>query len=275
MLWYIFFCIINYVLLFTLEYIWNLKAFFFLHFSSKCIGKTSEWKYEVRFFESFSCVKAHPFSLYTSLQEEKLKGKPGYEHLSEPLHILIEAELPEDIIHSRLEHAVHFLESLLLPIVHSSDKKIQTSLSISVCYFKLFCSHRLFSLSLIGWINGPLQEGTAEGASSSEWYSEGRESESELEPLFESKHVSFQQQACQNRTIKMFYPRDDQKFKWHGRVLWGQEKRLLSMHWLLILSGRWQCSNVWDTSINFFFFFLSLSLFFILWTFLLASRDDQ
>ncbi|KAL0797570.1 hypothetical protein Bca101_052744 [Brassica carinata] len=53
--------------------------------------------------------------------EEKLKGKPGYEHLCEPLHILIEAELPEDIIHSRLEHAVHFLESLLMPMDESMD----------------------------------------------------------------------------------------------------------------------------------------------------------
>lgn len=66
-----------------------------------------------------TCLFYH-LSLYASLQEEKLKGKPGYEHLSEPLHLLIEAELPEDIINSRLEHAVHFLESLLKPMVPSS-----------------------------------------------------------------------------------------------------------------------------------------------------------
>ncbi|KAF2556270.1 hypothetical protein F2Q68_00013120 [Brassica cretica] len=68
-----------------------------------------------------SFALAHPFSLYASLQEEKLKGKQGYEHLSEPLHLLIEAELPEDIINSRLEHSVHFLESLLKPMDESMD----------------------------------------------------------------------------------------------------------------------------------------------------------
>lgn len=60
-------------------------------------------------------------SVKDTLKEEKLKGKPGYEHLSEPLHLLIEAELPEDIINSRLEHAVHFLESLLKPMDESVD----------------------------------------------------------------------------------------------------------------------------------------------------------
>lgn len=67
-------------------------------------------------------------SFFTSLQEEKLKGKPGYEHLCEPLHVLIEAELPEDIINSRLEHAVHFLESLLKPMVHSYHNILNISI---------------------------------------------------------------------------------------------------------------------------------------------------
>ncbi|WZZ79916.1 hypothetical protein YC2023_100488 [Brassica napus] len=108
-------------------------------------------------------------SVKDTVKEEKLKGKPGYEHLCEPLHILIEAELPEDIVHSRLEHAVHFLESLLMPMVHSFQKKIQTSLS---CFLI-----QTFVCLSTGRINGPLQEGTAEGVSGSEWYSEGRESE--------------------------------------------------------------------------------------------------
>ncbi|AEE28476.1 KH domain-containing protein [Arabidopsis thaliana] len=60
-------------------------------------------------------------SVKDTVKEEKLKGKPGYEHLCEPLHVLIEAELPEDIINSRLEHAVHFLESLLKPMDESMD----------------------------------------------------------------------------------------------------------------------------------------------------------
>ncbi|KAI3448362.1 hypothetical protein Pfo_005027 [Paulownia fortunei] len=33
-------------------------------------------------------------SVKDSLKEEKLKDKPGYEHLNEPLHILLEAEFP-------------------------------------------------------------------------------------------------------------------------------------------------------------------------------------
>lgn len=56
------------------------------------------------------------FSLFLD-QEEKLKDKPGYEHLNEPLHLLVEAEFPEDIIESRLDHAVALLENLLKPVV--------------------------------------------------------------------------------------------------------------------------------------------------------------
>lgn len=50
-------------------------------------------------------------------QEEKLKDKPGYEHLNEPLHVLVEAEFPEDTIDARLDHAVAILEDLLKPVV--------------------------------------------------------------------------------------------------------------------------------------------------------------
>ncbi|KAL9451686.1 hypothetical protein AB3S75_013288 [Citrus x aurantiifolia] len=53
--------------------------------------------------------------------EEKLKDKPGYEHLNEPLHVLGEAEFPEDIINSRLDHAVAILENLLKPVDESLD----------------------------------------------------------------------------------------------------------------------------------------------------------
>ncbi|CAN8294598.1 unnamed protein product [Cochlearia groenlandica] len=60
-------------------------------------------------------------SMKDTVKEENLKGKPGYEHLSEPLHLLIEAELPEDIINSHLEHAVDFLKSLLMPMDESMD----------------------------------------------------------------------------------------------------------------------------------------------------------
>lgn len=51
------------------------------------------------------------------MQEEELRGKPGYEHLNEPLHVLVEAELPADIIDTQLNQAVGILEDLLKPMV--------------------------------------------------------------------------------------------------------------------------------------------------------------
>ncbi|XP_062189034.1 KH domain-containing protein SPIN1-like isoform X1 [Phragmites australis] len=54
-------------------------------------------------------------------KEEKLKGKPGYEHLNEPLHILIEAELPANIIDARLRQAQEIMEELLRPMDESQD----------------------------------------------------------------------------------------------------------------------------------------------------------
>lgn len=46
-----------------------------------------------------------------------MKGRPGYEHLNEPLHILIEAELPANVIDARLRHAQEIIEDLLKPVV--------------------------------------------------------------------------------------------------------------------------------------------------------------
>ena len=51
------------------------------------------------------------------VQEEMMRGKPGYEHLNEPLHILVEAELPVEIIDARLMQAREILEDLLRPVV--------------------------------------------------------------------------------------------------------------------------------------------------------------
>jgi protein quaking len=31
-------------------------------------------------------------------QEDKLRDKPGYEHLNDPLHVLVEAEFPANIV---------------------------------------------------------------------------------------------------------------------------------------------------------------------------------
>ncbi|KAG5625713.1 hypothetical protein H5410_010931 [Solanum commersonii] len=60
-------------------------------------------------------------SVKDSIKEEKLKDKPGYEHLKEPLHLLVEAEFPEDIIDARIDHAVSILENLLKPVDESVD----------------------------------------------------------------------------------------------------------------------------------------------------------
>ncbi|XP_009587501.1 KH domain-containing protein At1g09660/At1g09670-like [Nicotiana tabacum] len=60
-------------------------------------------------------------SVKDSIKEEKLKDKPGYEHLKEPLHLLVEAEFPEDIIDARIDHAVSILENLLKPVDESMD----------------------------------------------------------------------------------------------------------------------------------------------------------
>ncbi|KAG8098745.1 hypothetical protein GUJ93_ZPchr0013g34368 [Zizania palustris] len=54
-------------------------------------------------------------------KEDKLRGKPGYEHLSDPLHILIEAEFPASIIDARLRHAQEVIEELLKPVDESQD----------------------------------------------------------------------------------------------------------------------------------------------------------
>jgi hypothetical protein len=46
-----------------------------------------------------------------------MRGKPGYEHLNEPLHILVEGELPVEIVDARLMQAREILEDLLRPVV--------------------------------------------------------------------------------------------------------------------------------------------------------------
>lgn len=49
-----------------------------------------------------------------------MRGKPGYEHLNEPLHVIVEAELPVEIIDARLLQAREILEDLLKPMVNST-----------------------------------------------------------------------------------------------------------------------------------------------------------
>ncbi|EPS71004.1 hypothetical protein M569_03750 [Genlisea aurea] len=54
-------------------------------------------------------------------KEEKLRGRPGYEHLNEPLHILIEADLPATVVDMRLRQAQEIIEELLKPVDESQD----------------------------------------------------------------------------------------------------------------------------------------------------------
>ncbi|KAL3536622.1 hypothetical protein ACH5RR_005083 [Cinchona calisaya] len=54
-------------------------------------------------------------------KEEKLRGRPGYEHLNEPLHILIEADLPGNVVDIRLRQAQEIIEELLKPVDESQD----------------------------------------------------------------------------------------------------------------------------------------------------------
>ncbi|KQK01537.1 hypothetical protein BRADI_3g56540v3 [Brachypodium distachyon] len=60
-------------------------------------------------------------SIKDPAREEMMRGKPGYEHLNEPLHILVEAELPVEIVDARLMQARDILQDLLKPIDESQD----------------------------------------------------------------------------------------------------------------------------------------------------------
>ncbi|XP_047342600.1 KH domain-containing protein At5g56140-like isoform X2 [Impatiens glandulifera] len=60
-------------------------------------------------------------SIKDPVKEEMMRGKAGYEHLNEPLHILVEAELPVEIIDARLMQAREILEDLLEPVNESHD----------------------------------------------------------------------------------------------------------------------------------------------------------
>ncbi|XP_058208874.1 KH domain-containing protein At5g56140-like isoform X1 [Rhododendron vialii] len=60
-------------------------------------------------------------SIKDPAKEEMMRGKPGYEHLNEPLHILVEAELPVEMVDARLMQAREILEDLLKPMDESQD----------------------------------------------------------------------------------------------------------------------------------------------------------
>ncbi|RLN05360.1 KH domain-containing protein [Panicum miliaceum] len=74
-------------------------------------------KYLVFGISSRYCYTA----FYLIVEEDLMRGKPGYEHLNEPLHLVIEAELPAEIIDIRLMQAREILDDMLKPVDESMD----------------------------------------------------------------------------------------------------------------------------------------------------------
>ncbi|CAL9147409.1 KH domain-containing protein At5g56140 isoform X1 [Musa acuminata AAA Group] len=60
-------------------------------------------------------------SIKDPAREEMMRGKPGYEHLNEPLHILVEADMPVEIVDARLLQAREILKDMLKPVDESVD----------------------------------------------------------------------------------------------------------------------------------------------------------
>ncbi|KAF2530336.1 hypothetical protein F2Q70_00033128 [Brassica cretica] len=60
-------------------------------------------------------------SIKDPVKEDMMRGKPGYEHLNEQLHILVEAELPIEIVDARLMQAREILADLLTPVEETHD----------------------------------------------------------------------------------------------------------------------------------------------------------
>ena len=52
-----------------------------------------------------------------AIKEDKLRGRPGYEHLNEQLLILIEADFAPSVVGLRLRQAQEILDELLKPAV--------------------------------------------------------------------------------------------------------------------------------------------------------------
>jgi len=68
-----------------------------------------------------------------------LRGRPGYEHLNEPLHILIEADLPANVVDMRLRQAQEIIEELLKPVVSSFTSCIDLFSVLGCVRWLLFC----------------------------------------------------------------------------------------------------------------------------------------
>lgn len=87
-----------------------------LHMNSKKITRIM-----IVVIKQCTISKSLPLAVSIKLQEEKLRGRPGYEHLNESLHILIEADLPANVVDIRLRQAQEIIGELLKPVVRSSS----------------------------------------------------------------------------------------------------------------------------------------------------------
>ncbi|GAQ83885.1 hypothetical protein KFL_001660200 [Klebsormidium nitens] len=61
-------------------------------------------------------------SIKDQVKEEKMRDKPGFEHLKEPLHVHIEAEMPLGIVDAQLSQAVEIIHELIKPVDESNDQ---------------------------------------------------------------------------------------------------------------------------------------------------------
>lgn len=75
-----------------------------------------------------------------------MRGRPGYEHLNDPLHIIIEAELPANIVDMRLRQAKQIIEELLKPMVSYLTHLFVHYLStiIYLLWLSIVCEARFF-----------------------------------------------------------------------------------------------------------------------------------
>eukprot|EP00475_Leptophrys_vorax_P010223 TRINITY_DN16895_c0_g1_i1.p1 TRINITY_DN16895_c0_g1~~TRINITY_DN16895_c0_g1_i1.p1 ORF type:complete len:363 (+),score=-29.54 TRINITY_DN16895_c0_g1_i1:273-1361(+) len=60
-------------------------------------------------------------SIKDPCREERMRGKPGYEHLFEPLHVIVLAEMPADVLDACMRDAVDIVMELLKPVDDSHD----------------------------------------------------------------------------------------------------------------------------------------------------------
>ncbi|CAI5523243.1 unnamed protein product [Closterium sp. Naga37s-1] len=72
-----------------------------------------------------------------------MRDKPGFEHLNEPLHVIVEAELPANVVDAQLAQACEILQELLRPVDETHD--VPTCLCLRANIMMLFISTACWS----------------------------------------------------------------------------------------------------------------------------------